>query len=163
MHLLRDGGSGEPQQPSFKAEAGSELLALLPDQIFALFSENKACKEWTMGHERSTDAQCSMDCLCGSPITLSGLHLFVLGIVSLNRTSSNKQLRTGWQVPRSCRTLKVISGPMCWRKALKSWSRRRRKGRRKKALQLVKQQRWVSFTCCMCFWITKLTVNTSVN
>lgn len=94
-YLLCDGGSGEPQQLSVKAEAGSELLALLSDQIFVLFSEKKACKEWAMGPERSTAAQCSMDCLSDSPIALSGLYLFVLGIVSLNRTSSNKRLRTG--------------------------------------------------------------------
>lgn len=60
------------------------------------------------------------------------------------RTFLNRQQRTAWPVLRSSRTLKVIFGLMCWRRALKSWSRRRKNGRERRTTLLVKALMYVS-------------------
>lgn len=52
--------------------------------------------------------------------------------LSLCRTSSSRRQRIVSLVPKSCLILRVTSGPMCLRRALRSWSRRKRRenGRR---------------------------------
>lgn len=146
---------------SFWDETGRGLLSILPGQVLNSTQKRRPARDglWALRHS------CSVKHWIRSLVLLSllsSLYLFLAMCDTLNRTSSSKQLRTGWQVPRSCLILKVISGPMCWKKALRSWSRKRKKGKRKKVLQLVKQQRWVNFICCVCIWLTKLTVNSLI-
>lgn len=63
---------------------------------------------------------------------LSETHYICVFSLSPLRTSSNRQRRIALLVLMSCRILRVTSGPMCWKRASRNWSRKRRSGRRKR-------------------------------
>lgn len=84
----------------------------------------------------------SMDmqlCLCKEALLhISFSPLAHFHLLLSPRTSLNRQPRTAWQVQRSCLILRVISGPMCWRRASKSWSKKRRRGKERRTTPRVK-------------------------
>lgn len=49
------------------------------------------------------------------------------------RTSSNRLQRIGWRVPMSCRISRATFGPTCWKRASRSWSKKRKRERRRRA------------------------------
>lgn len=99
-------------------------------------------------------------CLCGyrgmlrlpcrvSDIRLSSSYVTILPngrLVRLFRTFSSKQQKIDWPVQTSCRTLRGTFGLMYWRRASRSWTRKRRRGRRRKTQPPLRQQRWVLLT-----------------
>ena len=86
-------------------------------------------------------------------ITVQTKH-YTLTVFSIypKRISSSRLQRIVWPVPRSCLTLRVTFGPMCWRRASKSWSRRRRRGNGRRTALPMRVLMYECYDLTICSW-----------